>query len=135
MVTTYFKNLVAEHIWHITGASPLPGEYYLALSSTQPLEDGTGVTEPDAAAGYTRVAMSGLSKANAGVVSNTTAISWPKTTMNSGTISYWALYDASANGNPLMGGALDDLKHLDKGATISIPVGKFSLKVLGEQLG
>lgn len=132
MVTTYFKNLVAEHIWNVTGASSLPEKYYLALSSTEPLEDGTGVTEPNAAIGYTRVVMSGLSKASIGVVSNTTLISWPKTSTNSGTVSYWALYDASTGGNPLMGGALDDTKHLDKGTTIAIPVGEFSLKVLGD---
>lgn len=132
MVSTYFKNLVAEHIWHITGASSLPGKYYLALSSTEPVESGTGVTEPGAASGYARVEMAGLSKAAAGVVSNTAQISWPKVTTNSGTVTYWALYDAKSGGNLLMGGLLDDTKHLDKGTTVLIPAGEFSLKVLGE---
>lgn len=131
MVTTYFKNLVADNVWHTAGASALPTEYWLALSSTEPLEDGTGATEPRAAAGYYRIQMVNLSAAVDGAVQNASILSWPKMIEADGTVEYWMLYDAQADGNMLMGGALDGLKHLDAGTSISVEVAGLTLNVLG----
>lgn len=131
MVTTYFKNLVADNLWHTVGATALPEQYHLALSSTEPQEDGTGVTEPSVDSGYTRVVMSGLTAAVDGAVKNGSMINWPKLNLDAGTASYWALYDAAEGGNLLMGNPLDGLKHLDAGTTISVEINGLTLNVLG----
>lgn len=131
MVTTYFKNMLANHIWHTADAAALPENYYLALSATQPQEDGTGVTEPGAASGYARAAMTGLGVSADGVVKNASVISWPKVTTNEGGVGHWALFDAATGGHPLMGGSLEEVKHLDKGTTMTIDPETLVLKVLG----
>lgn len=132
MVTTYFKNMIANVIWKTAGASTLPDKYYLALSASEPLEDGTGVTEPSAVAGYARTEMTGLSVATDGVVKNEITISWPKIMADAGQVEYWALYDSAeiGGGNLLMGDAFDGVKHLDAGTTISIAINGLILRVL-----
>lgn len=130
MVTTYFKNLVADVVWHTSAGASLPSSYYLAVSSGEPMSDGTGVVEPNASSGYARVKMTGMNPAVDGATKNSTSISWPKVTVNAGEISYWAMFDAQAGGNLLMGGALDDLKHLDAGTTFTIDPNGLELKLV-----
>ena len=132
MVTTYFKNLVADNVWHTAGATAFPADYWLALSSTEPLEDGTGVTEPEAMCGYVRTKMHTLTAAVDGSVNNGAIISWPKTTAAGGAVTYWALFDAENGGNLLMGNPLDAEKHLDAGTSISVEVNGLTLNVLGD---
>lgn len=132
MVSTYFKNLLSDHIWHTAATKELPTNYYVALSATQPLEDGTGVKEPKAASGYARVAMSDIGAAANGVVSNTAPISWPKVTSNEGEVGYWAIFDEPTGGNLLMGNAFESVKHLDSGTTITVDPSGLTLRVLGE---
>lgn len=130
MVTTYFKNLVADVVWHTSAGASLPSSYYLAVSSGEPMSDGTGVVEPDASSGYARVEMTGMNPAVDGATKNSTSISWPKVTVNAGEISYWAMFDAQAGGNLLMGGALNGLKHLDAGTTFTIDPNGLELRLV-----
>ena len=133
MITTYFKNLVADNVWKTAGATSFPDKYYLAMSSTQPMEDGTGVTEPSVVSGYARTEMTGLSAAADGEVKNEVIISWPKILTDQGQVLYWALYDSQevGGGNLLMGDALDAAKHLDAGTTVSIEANGLTLRVVG----
>lgn len=130
MVTTYFKNLVANHVWHTSAEETLPAVYYLALSATEPLEDGTGVTEPEASSGYVRIAVTNLADAVDGAVKNTNSLAWDELATDQGVASYWALFDAAAGGNLLMGNSLS-AKHLDAGTEITIKSGKLTLSILG----
>lgn len=130
MVTTYFKNLIANHVWHTSAEATLPATYYLALSTTEPFEDGTGVTEPEASSGYARIAVANLADAVNGSVKNTNSLSWSELTTDQGVASYWALFDAATGGNLLMGNSLS-AKHLDAGTEITIKSGKLTLSVLG----
>ena len=133
MVTTYFKNLVADNVWHTEGASALPSTYYLAMSTTEPQEDGSGVTEPSQSSGYRRVAISALSAASNGEVHNTARLAWPKVNSNEGVVGYWAIYDSADHGagNLLMGGAFVESKHLESGTAMLIDINGLTLKVLG----
>lgn len=130
MVSTYFKNLVADHVWHTSAETALPATYYLALSSTEPMEDGTGVTEPETASGYVRVPIVDLADAVDGAVNNTTVISWPELITDQGAASYWAIFDAPSGGHLLMGNSLST-KHLDAGMELKFNPGKLTLRVLG----
>lgn len=132
MVTTYFKNLVADNVWQTSGAMPLPTEYWLALSATEPAADGTGVTEPGLETGYGRAQVVGLVAAVDGVVTNNGILTWPKQTAYGGAVAYWALYDAQSGGNVLMGGQLDGLKHLDADTLISVEHHGLTFNVLGD---
>lgn len=131
MVTTYFKNLVANVVWKTPAGANLPEAYYLAASTTEPMEDGTGVTEPDVATGYARVRVSELMAAVDGVVKNGVALIWPKVTLDGGAVTHWAILDAQSGGHVLMGGAFDSTKHLDPGTTLTVDENGLELHVLG----
>lgn len=133
MITTYFKNLIADNLWHTAGdaESAIPATYYVALSSTEPQEDGTGVTEPSGASNYNRQALGAMKVASDGTTSNANGIAWSRFEANQGTIGFWALYDAKTGGQMLMGGALDSEKHLDAGTTIAFEPGALVLSILG----
>ncbi|MGM9608350.1 MAG: hypothetical protein ACI3XJ_12680 [Oscillospiraceae bacterium] len=130
MVTTYFKNLIANHVWHTEAETTLPTKYYLAMSTTEPLENGTGVTEPDTSSGYARIELTGLANAVNGVVKNSNSLAWDELATDQGVLCYWALFDAVTGGNLLMGNALTS-KHLDAGTEIKISPEKLTLSVLG----
>lgn len=131
MATTYYKDLLANHIWHTSAESELPTAYYATLSKTEPLEDGTGVTEPDASSGFTRLELAGLSEAENGVVVNTGTLQFPKLTSDQGVTTHWAIFDAPTGGHLLMGGAHASAKHLDAGTSLILDPGQLTLQVLG----
>lgn len=133
MLTTYFKNLIADNVWHTQGdnASDIPAQYYLALSTTAPQEDGTGVTEPTATP-YERKAMPAMEVAQDGTTTNAVNLVWPRfETTQSDPVAFWALYDAKTDGNLLMGGPLDAAKHLDIGTSLLFEAGSLVFNVLG----
>lgn len=129
MITTYFKNLVADNLWKTAGATSLPSSYFLAMSSTEPLADGSGVTEPDSSTGYERIQISDLCNAVDGRVANNTKLSWPRFLLDAGTVDYWAIFDDT--NNLVMGGILDSTKHLDMGTIVSIDAKSLILDIIG----
>ena len=133
MITTYFKNMIADHLWHTvnSGDAILPEAYYVAISTTEPKEDGTGVTEPTGDAAYIRQPLGSMTAANGGSTANATSVVWNRFDTDQGTVGYWALFDAQTGGQLLMGGALDSPKHLDAGTTIVFEPGSLVLNVLG----
>lgn len=131
MLTTYYKNLLADHIWHTAAEAELPETYYITFSSTEPQEDGTGVTEPDASSGFARVALTGLTDAVDGEVFNGANLEWAELISDQGAISYWALFDAPTGGHLLMSEPLPAVKHMDAGTAMVMKPSKLSLKVLG----
>lgn len=135
MITEYFKNLIADNLWHTHGdaASSLPAQYFVALSSTEPKADGSGVTEPSEWTDYARKPLASMSKAIDGATHNVSNIVWPKCNMNCGSVAYWALYDEAMDGHVLMGGALDSEKHLDAGTTIVFESSSLTLKIVAEE--
>ena len=93
-----------------TGATLFGGTVEIALSTTDPTEDGSGITEPSGG-GYARASVTNNSTnfpaASSGTKSNGTAITFPTATATWGTLSHWALYD---------GGVLKIYGELDDGA-------------------
>ena len=55
MFTNYYLNLISRNLFNISGMCSIPNKYYIGLSSTLPLPNGTNVTEPSSDAGYERV--------------------------------------------------------------------------------
>lgn len=131
MLTEYFKNLIANNLWHTAGdaSSDIPATYYLALSSSEPKTDGTGVVEPSIAS-YRRKELTSLKTAVDGLTTNAQSITFDRfETADATPVRYWALFDASSGGHLLMGGQLDHSVHIDAGTAIDFPAGAISLAV------
>ncbi len=106
--TTYFLNCVAGNLFHTKTSPSMPVTYYIGLSKTAPSLDGSGVTEPSADYGYTRVKLTDLSAPVNGVVSNKETIKFGDSTGDWGTLKYYVIFDTKTvgTGNLLMYGAL-----------------------------
>ena len=107
MTTTYFLNCVMGNVFHTKTDPALPTTYYVALSSTAPSVDGTGVTEPPENVGYERIAITSLGEPENGVIKNVEDIDFPESTGNWGTITHYAVLDAPVAGNLLFYNALE----------------------------
>lgn len=91
-----------------TAAPSAPATVYFALSTTDPGEDGSGITEP-VGNGYARAAgtLAAATDLAGGVSTQPSAeVSFPSPTASWGTITDVALYDASSGGNLLAYGTL-----------------------------
>ena len=105
----YLENKILDHI---TGKEAYPSPTaYVALSTADPTDDASGMAEPSGN-GYARVTTSGSdwSAAASGATSNAAAITFPTATGSWGTITHFAIYDASSGGNMLEHGDLSSSK-------------------------
>lgn len=109
MNTNYWRNKI------MTSAYSSPNTFYVGLSSTQPTAAGGNVSEPSGN-GYSRVQATFGSSGTDGEVTNTAAITFPR---SSGTwfsadnlASYWVVYDGTGSG-----------AHLLSAGSLSVPIG------------
>ena len=100
MVTPYFLNLIAGSVMH-SPSMTLPSNYFVALSTTVPAQDGTGFTEVTGGA-YARGSMGTGSAPSDGVVSNSADVEFHECTADWGTVKAFGIYDAATGGNLLM---------------------------------
>lgn len=110
---------------HITGKSSytMP-TVYVALSTADPTDDGTGIAEPSGN-GYARVTTSAATwnSASGGSTSNATEIAFPTASGSWGTITHFALYDASTAGNMLAHGSLAESKAISANQIPAFAIG------------
>ncbi len=85
-----------------------PANYYVGLSATDPGADGLGLSEP-VGGSYTRVVTDSgdWSDVSSFQIQNTSTIQFDKATSAWGTMAYFAVFDASEDGNILWYGALN----------------------------
>ncbi len=121
----YLENELLDHVWGAAAYTP-PVTLYVGLSTTDPLDDGSGITEPVGGA-YARVAvtnnLTNWPAAVAGAKANGTAIQFPTATGSWGTIGWFFISDAASGGNMLGHAALTTPKTIDPGDTASFAVG------------
>lgn len=128
--STYLKNKLLEHSVGKTSFT-MPANIYVALSTTTPAADGTGVTEPSGGS-YARVSTSASdwATASAGSITNATNIVFPTATADwaSGVnFTHGVIYDASTVGNVLGYGALSTAKNNLSGDTTSISASNLTI--------
>jgi hypothetical protein len=117
-----------ELLDHLLGGADYarPATVYAGLSTTTPGDDGSNFTEPSGNA-YARVAITNnatnFPAAAAGSKSNGTAVTFPQATGAWGTVTHFALYDASSGGNQILWGALTDARVIGNGQTASFAPG------------
>jgi hypothetical protein len=108
--------------WFRTGTPTKPSALYVALATAAVLDTNTGSTFTEANYGsYARVQRDPLdanwSSASAGTVTNAAAITFPKATSGSSTVTYVVIVDASSGGNVVAWCSLDVSKAITTGDT------------------
>ena len=103
---------------------------YVALCTADPTDAGVGTAMGEVAGGaYARVVTAGSdwAAAAAGATSNAVAITFPEATASWGTVTHFALVDASASGNMLLHGDLSVSKAVTSGDTVSFAIGALDI--------
>jgi hypothetical protein len=115
-LSDYLENKLLDHIVGKTTYSKPTA--YVALSTADPTDDGSGMAEPSGN-GYARVATAGgdWNAAASGSISNVNDIEFPEATGAWGTITHFAIYDAATNGNLLAHGSLGSSEAITSGKT------------------
>lgn len=115
MMTNYLRNKIQDFLFLKVAFTP-PNTYYIALSKTQPLADGTGVTEP-IGGGYARISInadaSSFTSSIDGIVKNKVSLLSPESTAVWGNIPYYGVYDSLTGGNLLYGGSFANVRNID----------------------
>lgn len=139
--TDYLENRLVD--WLLRGQSfTPPSTTYVALFTTATTDAGGG-TEVSGG-GYARVAITSsltnwagtqapgsttASSGTSGQTSNNNTITFPQATANWGTITHFALFDASTGGNMLIHGALTQSKQIDAGDQLVIDPAQLTITV------
>lgn len=118
------------------GALAAAPTIYVALSSSDPGETGSGITEPSTGS-YARKSTAAAdwnaaTLADPSVITNANAITFVTATANwlaGANITHFALFDASSSGNYLGGGALSVAKPVLNGDTASFPASSLSISL------
>lgn len=119
------------------GAVALPAPptfYWVGLSTTAPLPDGTGATEP-VGNGYTRVSFQNIAAnwnaAANRVKSNAVPVTFPTAAASWGMITHFLMWDLSAAGVLRAYGVLDTPVEVTAGQTRSFTVGSLVIVAPG----
>lgn len=119
--SNYLENKLLDHTLKVASFTQ-PTNIYVALSTTDPTDAGTAITEPSGNA-YARTLCNTWDTAASGASANTSAITFPTATGSWGTITHFALYDASTGGNMLGHGSVGTPQAVTTGNTPQFAAG------------
>jgi len=120
--SNYWEDEILDHLFGKGAYSP--PTIYVALSSANPGESGTGLSEPGGN-GYARAVTSAgdWSAADGGLLDNADAIEFGTAAGDWGTMTHFALFDAATAGNMLAYGTLTQSKTVNGGDTVRFAAG------------
>jgi hypothetical protein len=125
----YLENELLDHVWG-AAAYTAPATLYLALSTADPLDDGSGLNEPSGGS-YARLAvannLTNWPAATGGSKSNGVDMTFVTATASWGVISHMAIFDAVTGGNMLAHAALTSSKTIDNGDTVIFEAGNLTI--------
>ena len=124
----YWKKKILDHIFGKNNYTA--PTIYVALSTTDPLDDASGLAEP-AGNAYARVetSASDWNAASSSSLDNASDIIFPKATGSWGTVTHFALFDATTGGNMLAHGALSQPKAVGGSYTAMFDAGDLSVSL------
>lgn len=124
----YWENKILDYIF--SKNSYTQPTIYVGLSTSDPLDDATGLAEPNGNA-YARVqtSASDWNTASGGSLDNVNDITFPQATGTWGTITHFVLFDAATSGNILAHGALSQSKTIDSGDTAKFETGDLDISL------
>jgi len=127
--SNFWENEILDHIFGKGTYTP-PSNIYVALSTTDPTDSGSGISEPSGGS-YARksTAPADWDAAVSGTVDNANAITFVEATGSWGAITHFALYDALTGGNMLAHGALTTSKIIDDGDVASFAAGDLDVSL------
>ena len=119
----YWENEILDHLF-MKGAYTALANIWVGLSTAVPLDDASGLAEP-VGDNYSRVSTAGADwdTASGGALDNANAVTFPEASGNWGTITHFALFDASTAGNMLAHGSLAVSKSIISGDTPNFAAG------------
>ncbi|MCX6559848.1 MAG: hypothetical protein NTZ26_04975 [Candidatus Aminicenantes bacterium] len=122
----YAENKILDHIVGKTSFT-LPTAY-LALSTADPTDAGTGLAEPSGN-NYSRkqTAAADWNAASSGSIANANDLSFPEASGSWGTITHFAIFDAASGGNMLAHGSLTASKAVGAGDVLKFAAGNLTL--------
>ena len=124
----YLEDELLDHVFGKGSyASPV---IYVALSTEDPLDDGSGLAEPSGD-GYARAQTSGAdwNVSSSGAIDNINEIRFNEAAGNWGTITHFALMDAASGGNLLVHGALSQSIPVSSGDTPKFAAGDLDVSL------
>lgn len=126
--SNYWENKILDHVFG--KGSYTPPTIYVALSTADPLDDASGLSEPSGN-GYARVQtdVSDWSPASGGSLSNVADITFGAAAGSWGTITHFALFDAATGGNMLAHGALNQPKAIGGSSTARFEAGDLDISL------
>ncbi len=126
--SNYWENKILDHIFG--KGSYTPPTIHVALSTADPLDDGSGMAEPGGN-GYSRAETSALdwSESVAGAICNANNITFPTASGSWGTITHFALFDSATGGNMLACGALEQPKVIGASDTGKFDAGALQISL------
>jgi hypothetical protein len=124
----YWENEILDHIFG--KGSYTPPTVYVALSTADPTDAGSGLSEPSGD-GYARkqTSASDWNTASGGALDNANEIAFNEATGSWGTITHFALMDAASGGNMLGHGALSESKTIGSGDTAKFAAGDLDVSL------
>lgn len=123
-----WENEILDHLFG--KGSYTPPTIYIGLSTADPGDDGSGLSEPSGD-GYARVLTSGSdwNAASGGQLDNANDITFPEATGSWGTMTHFALFDAASGGNMLAHGSLSASKAIGGGDTAKFAAGDLDVSL------
>lgn len=122
-LSDFLENKLFNEVLRNTDYAP-PATVYVALFTTATSDDGSG-TEVTGGS-YARQTVTFAAPSN-GAASNNAAVTFPQATGNWGTITHFALMDASTGGNMLLHGPLTASKVVNSGDVFTFPSGSLTV--------
>ena len=120
----YAEGKVLDHVFGL--AAFTQPTLYLAVSTADPTDAGTGAAEPSGN-GYARVATAPADWTRTdNVVENANELAFPEATGSWGTLTHFAVYDASSGGNLIIHGTLTTAKAIAANETLRFPAGNLT---------
>ena len=127
-ISNYLENKWLGHVLK-DSAYTQPTTLYLALSTTDPLDDGSGITEP-VGGNYARaVCTAAFAPAASRVAANDVEITFNQASGAWGTITHWAIFDNVSAGNMLAHGDFTASKVVNSGITPKVTAGNLTITV------
>jgi len=120
-ISDFAENKLLDHLLNGVTYTP-PTTVFLGLSTTNPLDDASGLSEP-AGGGYARKTIVFGAAAGRAIAQNA-LVQFDEVTVDWGLVSHYALFDAVAGGNMLAHGELDQAKNVVTGNNPSVDAGE-----------
>jgi len=123
-LSDYGEGAILDHLFGI--AAMAQPTLYIAVSTADPTDAGTGVAEPTGN-GYARIATASTDWQRTGnVIDNVNELSFPEATGTWGTLTHIAIFDAATGGNMIAHAALGTSKAIAANETLRFPVGNIT---------